>query len=193
MGAPVRNVNENDRRVKRTKRALKEALFKILETKPFNQISVTELTEMADINRATFYFYYDDACDMILKLQEEVYKEFELIILRNEPLDSVADLKYYLLSILDFCKKNAEMCKFLLTSDTATVHYRKIVKIIARNAPNTAKLYPETSAKRYLTTYAVYSIIGVIAAWLTEGMKISEEELAETLVKIYRKGSDSVR
>ena len=51
-------VNANDRRVKRTKKLLRDSLFSLLQEKSINEITVTELTDVADINRATFYFVY---------------------------------------------------------------------------------------------------------------------------------------
>ncbi len=80
MSEKMRNINENDRRVKRTKRSLREALFKLLQHKPVNHISVTELTKLADVNRATFYFYYDDIFDMLEQIQNESYEILERII-----------------------------------------------------------------------------------------------------------------
>ncbi|KAA8821138.1 hypothetical protein [Bifidobacterium vespertilionis] len=43
-----------DRRSRRTRAMLQNALVKLLETKPLNKISVMELTRLADVNRATF-------------------------------------------------------------------------------------------------------------------------------------------
>ncbi len=192
-GTGRRISNENDRRVKRTKRSLRDALLKLLEEKTFNQISVTELTELADVNRATFYFYYDDVCDMILKLQEEVYVDFETLILHSDPLDTVEELDQYFEDIIDFCAQNAEMCKFMLNSDVASVHYRKIVKLLCRNTPNSTKRFPLDDPKHYLTIFAIYAMMGVVAAWLNDDMKLSKKELSQTMVKLYLEGANSVR
>ena len=50
--------NSEDRRVRKTKRAMTEALASLLEKKPLNEISVREISEIADINRGTFYLHY---------------------------------------------------------------------------------------------------------------------------------------
>ena len=51
--------NEN-RSVRNTKRRLREALLHLMSLKPINEITAKELTELADVNRGTFYFHYDD-------------------------------------------------------------------------------------------------------------------------------------
>ena len=77
MPAQKRRMNNTDRRVKRTKKALRDALFTLLEQKSINEITVTELTTLADVNRATFYFYYTDLIDMLQQIQNETYQAFK--------------------------------------------------------------------------------------------------------------------
>ena len=50
-----------DRRTKYTKSVIRQALFDLLKEKPLNKITVTDICKMADINRSTFYSYYEDA------------------------------------------------------------------------------------------------------------------------------------
>lgn len=52
--------NKDDRRVKRTKKSIREAFLSLLEQKDYDQITVTDIIEKADYNRATFYRHYHD-------------------------------------------------------------------------------------------------------------------------------------
>ena len=61
-----------DRRVLRTREAIKDAFFKLLDSKPVDKISVRELCDTANINRASFYDHYLDYPDFL----ESVEKEF---------------------------------------------------------------------------------------------------------------------
>lgn len=47
-----------DRRTENTRRALKEALLRLLAEKPLAQVTVAELTAAADVSRSTFYAHY---------------------------------------------------------------------------------------------------------------------------------------
>ncbi len=54
-----------DRRVRKTRRQLKECLTRLLKEKKIQDITVRELAEMADINRGTFYLHYKDVFDLM--------------------------------------------------------------------------------------------------------------------------------
>lgn len=184
------NINPNDRRVKRTKRALREALFKLLDEKSINQISVTELTELADINRATFYFYYADIVDMLEQIQNEVYEDFEQLI-KDAGSVSAAEgaMVGYLKNILLYIKKDPVMCRFVLENDVNHNLQKKIQALMLSVIPNSEAAYPADKPAHYATKYALNGIIGCIIAWLTEGMLADIDELAAFMASMYIHGS----
>ena len=64
--------HDSDRRVIRTKKAIKAALFKILETKDLSAVTITELTQKANINRRTFYTHYRNITDILNDIEEDL-------------------------------------------------------------------------------------------------------------------------
>ena len=69
-----------DRRVIRTKRELELSLIRLLKRKSIHQISIKELSEEADITRATFYIYYRDPYDIIEQMQDKILAAIQGII-----------------------------------------------------------------------------------------------------------------
>ncbi len=184
------HINANDRRVKRTKKALRESLFKLLNEKSINQISVTELTELADINRATFYFYYADIIDMLEQIQNEVYADFEQLIKDAGNVSATEDdMIGYLKNILLYIKKDPIMCRFVLENDVNHNLQRKIQALMISVIPNSEAVYPADKPAHYATKYALNGIIGCIIAWLTESMITDVDELAKFMASIYLHGS----
>ncbi len=49
---------QTDRRVRKTKKAIQDAYFRLLEKKRTEKITVAEITREADIDRKTFYLHY---------------------------------------------------------------------------------------------------------------------------------------
>ena len=71
---------KEDRRVRRTKKLLTQALTQLLQQKQVNEITVKELTDLADMNRGTFYLYYKDIFDMLEKIEDELFENLNGII-----------------------------------------------------------------------------------------------------------------
>ena len=111
-------VNANDRRVKRTKKLLRDSLFSLLQEKSINEITVTELTDVADINRATFYFYYTDILDMLSQIQDEAYELFEVVLQGADECATTPEaFVKYIENILMFCKQNSAIARFVITRE----------------------------------------------------------------------------
>ena len=70
-----------DRRVRKTRLKLNESLMILIKDKNINQITVKELTDLADINRKTFYLHYKDIFDMVDNIKEQLLVELESVIL----------------------------------------------------------------------------------------------------------------
>ena len=68
----MENMEKVDKRIRRTKKILTEALIDILKEKNVEDITVSELAKRADVTRTTFYQYYRDPVDMLEQLQYEI-------------------------------------------------------------------------------------------------------------------------
>lgn len=60
-----------DKRVKKTKKYLKDALISLLDEEPFEQITVTQICNKSDISRITFYTHYADKYDLV----EDIFQD----------------------------------------------------------------------------------------------------------------------
>ena len=104
-----------DRRIRRTKRLLIQALTKLMQQKQVNEITVKELTDLADINRGTFYLYYKDIFDMLEKIENELFGKLEGIIDLREYEGISKQVKPILCDLFTLIEDNQEMCRVLLS------------------------------------------------------------------------------
>lgn len=56
-----------------------------MKEKPIKDISVKELTDLADINRGTFYLHYRDIYDMLEQLEDEWFADFNELLDKTPP------------------------------------------------------------------------------------------------------------
>src|SRR5512144_1494007 len=67
--------NKTDRRIQRTRQSLRAALLELMKTKSYDAISIEEITERANVGRATFYLHYKDKEDLLLEEFSEMANE----------------------------------------------------------------------------------------------------------------------
>ena len=63
---------EENRSVRLTRKRLSDALITLLMQKPVREITVRELTELANVSRGTFYFHYTDIYDLMDHVEREL-------------------------------------------------------------------------------------------------------------------------
>lgn len=65
--------NKLDRRVRRTRDSLGDALVALMQEKPYGEITVQEVLERADVGRSTFYSHFSDKDDLFLSDVDEFF------------------------------------------------------------------------------------------------------------------------
>ena len=82
-----------DRRVARTKKAIRIALAELLSEKDINSITIKDISEKANINRKTFYNYYsgihqvvDEIEDSVIVSLESTVNDVDIYEAINDPL-----------------------------------------------------------------------------------------------------------
>ena len=187
----VAKINTSDRRVKRTKKLLRDSLFSLLQTKSINEITITELTEVADINRATFYFYYTDIFDMLDQIQNEAYEMFETVLQGTEEhINSPEAFAKYIENILLFCKENPSIARFVITREyNNNKVLKKIKRLLAKNVPVAKETYAQDDPRRFILNFALNSLTGTVVDWMDDGMVIPPDVMADFISNMYISGS----
>jgi AcrR family transcriptional regulator len=85
---PEPRQHDKDRRVRRTERALREAFVALVLERGYDKVSVEDITERADVARATFYAHYADKDELLTSVFSELVEEvMTRLTLREGPWD----------------------------------------------------------------------------------------------------------
>lgn len=176
---------KDDRRVKYTKMVLKESFIKLLEKKDISQITIKEICEDADINRATFYAHYNDQYDLLRKIEDELLDNINAHIKafyeENNKMENVMAEK-----IFDYLKENAKLCKLLLNERGDLSFQKKVMmlvydKIITELTKNN-KITKEDA--EYIYSFTITGCVGIVQKWFDDDMKKSSHFMAEMVTKL---------
>lgn len=168
-----------DKRVKKTKAALRQALFLLLDKKKITEISVTELCRKANVNRRTFYIHYDKIEDIFEEYQSEIY----LTIVQG--LDVVAADVEYLLNTFDkILKQNFVGFRLLCLNEAHYPLVQKLETLLFKTLNE--NLNPHNEAQRQIVlTYVSAGLIKSYIHWFKSNGEISEKDLNQANGKAF--------
>ena len=183
---------KEDRRVRRTKKLLTKALTQLLQEKQINEITVKELTDLADMNRGTFYLYYKDIFDMLEKIEDGLFEALDEIVSLHEHDDVSQQTKPILLDLFHFIEENQEMCRVLLSSHGDMNFLHKLNEVVREKC---LKAWPDIRKEKgeadfdYHYSFVVFGCAGIIRAWVNRNCPESAEKMAEMAYGMILRGS----
>lgn len=173
-----------DRRIRKTKQTLLQSLTKLMSKKKINNITVKELTDLADVNRSTFYLYYKDIFDMVDKIESELIDNFSKAYGKfSKEATTYDDLLHFFIYLFEFVQNNGEMFKIFICQSGEYTFIEKLkdaIKDFKIPLDNTSS---EIEAN-YCMPFAISGCIGVVQQWLNDDMKTSPKDMADILVKM---------
>lgn len=188
------SVRKPDRRVKRTKKALRTELFKLLMKKRLNEITVKELCQEADINRGTFYLHYMDVFDLFEKIQQEMHDEIIAFIEKVASTGSIGDPKSMLpvfLELFEYLAMNQDFCTVLLTQETNQEFIQGLLNIGLDDCVESwMRMYgiKHRRVPEMFYHFIVTGCVGILRYWLLNEQKEPPGELADLTKQFITQG-----
>lgn len=180
---------KTDRRVRRTKALLLQSLIQLMETKDVKDISVKELSDLADINRGTFYLHYSDVYDMLAQLEDELFVEFYEIIDRTlKPDTAVHAPRVTLLEIFSFLERHRLVARAMVGPHGDLAFVTRLKDLVKERLDSILIASRADCNGCYLEAFAVSGCIGVIETWLVQPNPPSPEDMADICGRILERG-----
>ncbi|MCM1188419.1 MAG: TetR/AcrR family transcriptional regulator [bacterium] len=176
-----------DRRVRRTRSLLQQGLIQLMETKDVKDISVKELSDLADINRGTFYLHYTDIYDMLEKMEDELFLEFNEILDRT--LTCVPDSSETTLNeIFAFLERHKAFARVTMGPHGDLTFVKKMKKLVQERLYSILTVAQKEQDLIYIESFIVSGCTGVIETWLNHPSPKPPEEIAKICEGLLRKG-----
>lgn len=174
-------MNTNDRRVKRTKKLLKEALAKLLMNKELREISIKELTDLADISRGAFYTHYQDIYDLYEQMENDLLYDLKEIII----IDPTDRYEIVYSRIIDYIYDNADICRTFMSTGKYREKFARFVESlfidIVKYEMKTDTLNEESM---YLIRYQNDGFVSVLNLWLESDFSLPKDKLIRLITDV---------
>ncbi|MGN0998369.1 MAG: TetR/AcrR family transcriptional regulator [Faecousia sp.] len=173
-----------DIRSKKTRRIIAECFLKLLQAKPVSKISVTEICQMAHINRATFYKHYLDIPDLQQSLEQEILEDFKGF-LQSKAFSDNGTYRDMLVELVTYSRQFGGsfyvLCSANAASDLAARMFRLLDELSFPILKQKLPALEETKAKM-LYDYITYGSGSVLSGWLSGEGEMSVEEVADFIM-----------
>ena len=200
--------SRTDRRIQRTRQSLRTALLALIKEKGYDAISIEDITERANVGRATFYLHYKDKEDLLLEEFSEMANE-KVQVLSKIPfsawLQSQEDIARAggkkpappLLIVFEHIYDNSELYYILLKSEKSS----RIVERIRKISTEAIVKFMETKAEteslplhfnvplEFFAAFFSGALLSTIDWWLEENMRHSPREMTHLFQSLFFKGA----
>ena len=175
-----------DRRTQRTQHAICAALAELLKEKPLNKITIQEISEKADINRATFYHHYQDVYDLYDKLEENTLLDLGMLTLQLQEMSA----KEAFSQLIDYIYDHQTLFQMIFspnTTGTLRAKADRIMEGLFRQMQIERKGSDSKDKKlEYLSCYRAHGCLSILAKWVNSGMQDSKEFIIRTASELDR-------
>ena len=177
---------KEDRRVIRTKKAVRSAFAELLSEKDYNDITVTDIAERADINRKTFYNYYRNTEDLVKDIENEAISTFDTILNDLKVHNILDDPALIVTRISDAVNSNLDYFRdFLIMSKNAALFSRiagslkqQLKRILAEQD------IMDPLKAEILSIYITSGTLSVYREWIFNGEQEPRQELDAYLTRL---------
>lgn len=179
-----------DRRQKKSREAIFNAFTSLLSEKNYNQISVQEIIDAADVGRTTFYAHFETKDYLLKDLCEELFGHI---------IDTAMGLPHghyhyscgnatdsVFLHLLRHLQENDRHILELLSSQNNELFLRyfksNLKKLIVSQYAEKGQFKNSNLPEDYLVNHITSSFVETVSWWLSHNMEESPEQITEYFI-----------
>ena len=187
-----------DRRVQRTRKSLQDSLMALILEEGYDEISIQDITEKANLGRATFYLHFKDKDELLLEVMNQLILDFmEQVPQLTEAQWRLEDTKT-IVKLFDFAAAHYDLYRILTIGSGGITASRQLHHSIAENI--TGFIQAELDALNaepvlpvdFIANHFSGALLATIYWWLDNDLPYTPEEMATMFQKINLLDRDSL-
>ena len=193
----IMSEKKEDLRIRRTHKLLCEAMFALLETNSFDEISVVNICDKAMVHRATFYKHFKDKYEFMEYVTKEKLRDFYTESKKFADFSDKEKLYRTMIdNILLFIEENKAMLRLAASSSNNNffdslhkIVYEELYSFLT-SSQNNGETYraPVDIYTKFLTG----GFISLVRWWLSDSTDYSREEMAQHIECMLISGSKDI-
>lgn len=165
-----------DRRSKYSIQSIQNALLEILEKKSLEKITITEVCQKADVNRGTFYKYYQDIYELYDTMEDQFVENLQDLFTANDEQDD------FFLKVTMLLHQNQSFVKPHPNGVRSSRFLNKLLQLVEPEIAHQVLLHRpdlEPDAAHFLGEYIIGGCARMYEVWINEGMTLPVERVQQ--------------
>ncbi|MDY3290738.1 MAG: TetR/AcrR family transcriptional regulator [Sodaliphilus sp.] len=175
-----------DRRIAKTKKAIYRAFAELLSEKNINDITIKDIADKADINRKTFYNYYNGIYDLTGEIENSIIDSFEQV-LRNTNINELLHNPYSMFEALTrIINSNLDFYQHLISIESNSNLVSKLFKSLKTRAKEVISQYTllDDATLDIVLDFVVSGMFTVFQHWFNSSREHSIDDLAKIVATL---------
>lgn len=167
-----------DRRILKSQEAIKNAFIELMSKKSFDEITIQDIADRANVGRRTVYLHYLDKYDLLDKLMEEHINQL------GETSEWACEEEWVdaTLIFFEYFERNYLFFSTMLASKGAPAFRSKFLEFLTEKFKDEVdKGKNQGLSEDVIVKFAANAYVGVLESWLKEGMPSPPETIAKQL------------
>ena len=161
-----------------TKQSMIDAFWVIAKKRGLNNVTISEITKYADLNRGTFYVYFSDMKDLLAQAEEEIIDDLRSKVWSVFEDKNFADFRSVSAKVIEVFGGYDDKLFLLLGKDGDPQFLDHVRKEAATIFNSAMKLKEENPYQDYIIAYVTSAFTGLLQFWHETGKEISLAELS---------------
>lgn len=193
-GSVMGEKHKTDRRIQKTRKAIRTAFGKLLAEKNINNITVMDIAEKADINRKTFYNYYSGVYEIIEEIEDEVTVFLDETLVSVDFKTALKNPNVVFEQLTKMMSLDPDFYGYLFAKNSESTLNEKIYNILKTKIKSTVKSQFELDEMQLAvsTDFFVSGLVSVYREWYNSSYQMPVEEVTRLISVIALSGFNGV-
>jgi len=173
-----------DRRVQRTRALLNSALMMLVREKGYDNVTIEDITERANLGRTTFYLHYQNKDDLFLDHHSNFATHVNMDMLSHDQLIGLAPVPELTVFLSQLVESKEMVLTILNSKDSDVILRNVLVQLKGNLTQSLEKAFPDVTPNLpvdYLTHYLASAQFSIITWWLNHRNEYKAADVAGML------------
>jgi len=184
-----------DRRILRTKEAIHNAFLELFVEKEFERITINEIADRANVNRATVYLHFLDKYDLLDKCMDNQLNKMliscKLSKFLHDRLTDPDEMVESLRAVFDYFQEHYLFFSSMLTKQKTSIFREGMLKIIRNTVQKHIDMQGinQSMNQEMIINFIASAFVGTVEWWILNQMPHSSQAMAEQQAELFKRNN----